>query len=588
MNNLPKNPIHARQDMRNMILAVILTLAILVGWRFYMGVPQPIPVETAQQTPIANPLEANIGVTKPLILRKQPISREQQLASPARLKISSGALHGSVDLQGLHFDDLTLAKYHETLDKNSPEITLLTPRANNDGYFATFGWAGDGSVELPNEQTIWQTDATILTPNKPVTLHWQNPQNVRFEVEITLDDAYMFSIKQRVLNNSAQIVQVAPYNLINRTLNIEPEKQAIQHLGMLATHDNRLKELSYEDVREGEQKFDSTMRWLGITDKYWLSAIIPDANDLNNITGKMRYYSQEGDSRYQLELLHKPLVIAANATIETTVHFFAGAKESSLLDSYATKYDAIMFDRAVDFGVLYFLTRPLLLLLQWLYALLGNFGLAIMAVTVILKLFMFPLANKSYSSMAQMKLLMPKMQEIRDRFPDDKLRMNKEVMELYKREKINPASGCLPLLIQIPVFFALYKVLFIAIEMRHAPFYGWIKDLSVADPTNIFTAFGLLQWNAPSLLHIGVFPLLMSATMIIQQKMNPKPADPMQAQIIGYMPYVFVFVFAGFPAGLVLYWVWSNILSIAQQYFISRRYVKLYDKQTGKKLPAKK
>ncbi len=578
MINLPKNPTHAKQDMRNMILAVILTLIILVGWRFYAGIPVPTPAIIATETtPTIAPLEM-IAPTA---------SRLEKLAAPTRLKIASNALHGSIDLQGLKFDDLTLAKYHETLDKSSPEIVLLTPRAEHQGYFASFGWAGDGATELPTDQTIWQTSATALTPNNPVTLYWKNQQDIRFEVEITLDEAYMFSIKQRVINNTTSMVQIAPYNLINRTMNIDPEAQAIQHLGMLASHDNRLKELGYDDVREGEQKFDTSLRWLGITDKYWLSAIIPSANDVANITGKMRYYEQDGDTRYQLELLHKPLIVAAGATQATTVHFFAGAKESDLLATYATKYDAIMFDRAVDFGILYFLTRPLLLLLQWLYALLGNFGLAIMAVTVILKAVMFPLANKSYASMAQMKLLMPKMQEIRERFPDDRLRMNKEVMELYKREKVNPASGCLPLLVQIPVFFALYKVLFIAIEMRHAPFYGWIKDLSVLDPTNIFNAFGLLQWNPPSILHIGVLPLLMSATMIIQQKMNPKPADPMQAQIIGYMPYVFVFVFAGFPAGLVLYWVWSNILSISQQYFISRRYGKRYDKNTGKKITKK-
>ena len=579
MNNLPTNPQHSRQDARNMMLAVVLTLIILLGWRFYAGEPQPTP--QVAETVVQPELIAPASISAPTL------SKAEILASPNRLKINNGALHGSINLQGLRFDDLTLVKYHETTSAQSPEIVLLTPRTANDGYFATFGWAGSSDVELPNEETIWQTESSELNAAKPALLYFENAQGLRFEVEIAVDENYMFSIKQRVINNSGAEVQIAPYNLINRTLNQDPEKIAIQHLGMLAMDGQKLNELTYEEVREAPYNLDSNIRWLGVTDKYWLSAILADSKDVSNIKGSIRYYNQAGDSRYQLELLHAPINVANGGAQENIVHFFAGAKESDLLASYAVKHDAAMFDRAVDFGVLYFLTRPLLLLLQWLYALLGNFGLAIMAVTVILKAIMFPLANKSYSSMAQMKLLMPKMQEIRERFPDDRLRMNKEVMELYKTEKVNPASGCLPLLIQIPVFFALYKVLFIAIEMRHAPFYGWIKDLSIADPTNIFTLFGLLQWNPPSLLHIGVLPLLMSATMIIQQKMNPKPTDPVQAQVIGWMPYMFVFIFASFPAGLVLYWVWSNILSIAQQYLISRRYGKLYDKTTGKKLNKK-
>jgi YidC/Oxa1 family membrane protein insertase len=578
MNNSNYNP-HAKEDLRNMIIAIVLSLAILVGWRFYAGEVNPsvAPATTSEK----QELLPEISDTE-MVGSAQNFTRADKLASNSRIKIISDNLHGSIDLQGLRLDDLTLAKYRENLDKNSDEIILLTPRVKGDGYFSVVGWVGN--AKLPDENTLWQTDAKSITPDSPALFYFENGEGLRFEVEISLDANYMFSFKQRVINNSEAAVNLASYSMINRTLNQDPEQLAVQHLGILASNQNALEEPTYAEVRDMNHKYDSALHWLGITDKYWLTALLPDAADKAKITGTVRYYASDNDSRYQLEMLGEPHLIAVGATKESKVYFFAGAKESNLLADYAEKYQAQMFDRAVDFGVLYFLTKPLLILLQWLYAHVGNFGLAIMGVTVILKLIMYPLANKSYASMAQMKLLMPKMEEIRARFPDDKLRMNQEIMKLYKTEKVNPASGCLPLLVQIPVFFALYKVLYIAIEMRQAPFYGWIKDLSVADPTNIFNLFGLISWNPPSMLHIGVLPLLMSLSMIIQQRMNPKPADPVQAQIIGYMPYIFVFIFASFPAGLVLYWVWSNVLSIAQQYIISRRYAKIYDKKTGKRL----
>jgi YidC/Oxa1 family membrane protein insertase len=569
---------HHKEDQRNLMLALVLTLLVLVGWRFFAP-PPPVPVAHSSTTPQETMLTQDVAMPSTL-----PISRDAALTTASRIRINSSALHGSIDLKGLRLDDVTLARYHETIEKDSPEIVLLTPRIKGEGYFTAFGWVGDGNTTLPNDDTLWHSSHTELTPTQAVTFSWKNPEGVTFEVVISLDEAYMLNIEQRVINETGATIQVAPYATINRTLNADPEQLAIQHLGMIATHDNRLKEMRYSDIRDSRVELKDSLKWLGITDKYWLTALIPDAKEAQNWQGTIRHYEQMGDTRYQLSLQATPSIVAAGATASVTSHLFAGAKESALLANYSNTYDITLFDRAVDFGVLYFLTYPLLLVLQWLYALLGNFGLAIMGVTVLLKLLMFPLANKSYASMSQMKLLMPKMQEIKERFPDDRLQMNKAIMELYKQEKVNPASGCLPLLIQLPVFFALYKVLYIAIEMRHAPFYGWIKDLSVADPTNIFTLFGLLEWTPPSLLHIGVLPLLMSATMIIQQQMNPKPTDPVQAQVMTYMPYVFVFIFASFPAGLVLYWVWSNILSIAQQYLISRRYAGKYDKKTGKRL----
>jgi YidC/Oxa1 family membrane protein insertase len=568
---------HQKEDQRNLTIALLLTLIVLVGWKFFAPTPPAVEEQPAQQ---ASAQQQTALTPVPAL----PVTREAALHSPSRIRINSPALHGSIDLQGLRLDDITLAKFHQTIDKNSPEIVLLTPRIAGEGYFMSFGWVGDGTIGVPNEQTRWNASGEELTPTNPLTLTWENDQHIRFEVTLSLDDAYMLTAEQRVINNSDAPVQLAPYATINRTLNADPEQLAIQHLGIIATHDDRLKEMSYGDIRENNVTLNDSLAWLGITDKYWLTALIPTGKEPSIWKGTVRHYEQAGDVRYQLELKTSPAIVPAGATHNVSEHLFVGAKESALLAKYSETYAITLFDRAVDFGVLYFLTYPLLLVLQWLYALLGNFGLAIMGVTVLLKLLMFPLANKSYASMSQMKLLMPKMQEIKERYADDRLQANKAIMDLYKQEKVNPASGCLPLLIQLPVFFALYKVLYIAIEMRHAPFYGWINDLSVADPTNIFTLFGLLHWNPPSLLHIGVLPLLMSLTMIIQQRMNPKPADPVQAQVMTYMPYVFVFIFANFPAGLVLYWVWSNVLSIAQQYFISRRYAGNYDKKTGKRL----
>jgi YidC/Oxa1 family membrane protein insertase len=345
-----------------------------------------------------------------------------------------------------------------------------------------------------------------------------------------------------------------------------------------------LQEYDYSEVREAKMTDAATPAWAGITDKYWLTSLIPDATTALGAKTTYQYYETDGDKRYQVDMLSAPITVAAGTTEERVTRFFAGAKLVDVLDAYAEKYHITMFDRAVDFGSLYFLTRPLFTALTFFNNYLGNMGLAIVALTVCVKLVLYPLANKSYAAMSQMKLLTPKMQEIRERFGDDRLRMNQEIMTLYKEEGVNPASGCLPLLIQMPIFFALYKVMFITIEMRHAPFYGWIKDLSAIDPTNIFTLFGLIPWNAPTILHVGVLPLAMMASMIIQQRMSPKPSDPTQAQVMTALPYVFLFVFASFPAGLVLYWVWNNVLSIAQQWVITKRYEKLYDKETGKRL----
>ncbi len=571
-------------ETRNLLLALVLSTAVLIGWYVYVGEqPKPQPAATEETVaatdapdtvhdalPVtAEPQELASGIAADGMSATLSKPRTEIIQDSPRVRIASDALHGSISLKGARFDDLTLAEYREDVDKNSADVTLLSPTGDNHTYFGQFGWLASKGVVVPDASTIWQTDSTTLTPEKPIQLFWDSPQGVRFELDISLDDHFMFTITQRIVNRATGTISVAPYGLINRAYKQQGEQFLILHTGPLGVVDDTLMEVDYDDLKEeGTQTFTNSSGWFGITDKYWLTAIIP--GEESRFKTNYQYYENQGQDRYQVDMLGKSITIPSGTAQENTVRFFAGAKEVSLLDSYADVHHIPLFDRAVDFGVLYFLTKPIFLLLSYFHKLVGNFGVAILLLTVVIKLVMFPLANKSYKSMGQMKNLMPKMQEIRDRYEDDRIKMNQEIMELYKKEGVNPASGCLPMLLQIPVFFALYKVLFVTIEMRHAPFFGWIQDLSAKDPTNFFTMFGLLPWDAPAFLHIGIWPLIMSATMVIQQKLNPKPTDPVQAQVIALMPYAFLFLFANFPAGLVIYWAWNNALSIIQQWFITR------------------
>jgi YidC/Oxa1 family membrane protein insertase len=584
---LPPSP----SDNRNLIIALILTAIVIVGWKVLYENPRAARVEAARQaqalsekTSAHHALTPTAPSATPAAAEVTPaLTREEALANTPRIRIKTNTLHGSLSLKGARLDDLTLANYHETLEKNSPEVILLSPRLKGEGYFAEFGWAGK-DVTLPNGDTVWEASNDTLTPDTPVTLHWVNPEGIRFEQEIALDTNYLFTVKSRIINPTPTPLILSPYSLINRTHNVEGQYNMILHEGALGVSGDTLHEHLYSDIREGKITDSATPSWAGITDKYWLTALIPDAASAQGTKTTYQHYTSDADLRYQVDMLAAPVTIAANGQAEHITRFFAGAKLVELLDAYATEYHIPMFDRSVDFGVLYFMTRPFFEALTFLHSLLGNFGLAIMALTILVKAVLYPLANKSYASMSQMKLMMPKMKEIRERFADDRVRMNQEIMSMYKEEGVNPASGCLPLLIQMPVFFALYKVLFITIEMRHATFYGWIQDLSAKDPTNLFTLFGMIPWDAPSLLHVGVLPIVMAVTMILQQQLNPKPTDPTQAQVMQFLPYMFLFVFASFPAGLVLYWAWNNTLSIMQQYVITRRYEKLYDKETGKRI----
>ena len=439
-------------------------------------------------------------------------------------------------------------------------------------YHADFGWVADQDteVELPGHETVWASNQDELNPSQPVQLSWQNDNGLRFEREIAVDENYMFTITDRVINDSDRSWVLYPYGLISRTDEPKTLGFFILHEGPLGVFDGTLQERSYDDLRDKSgDTVESTGGWIGITDKYWLAALIPDQTI--PMTGRFFHRSTASREKFQVDYLLEGKSLAPAGRIEVTNRLFAGAKVVTLLDQYEKDLGIARFDLAVDFGWFYFLTKPLFYLIRYLTGYLGNIGLAILSVTVIIKLVFFPLANKSYVAMSKLKRLQPEMLKLREQFPGDKVRLNQEMMALYKREGANPLAGCLPIVVQIPVFFALYKVLFVTIEMRHAPFYGWIQDLSAPDPTSLFNVFGLLPYTPPEFLAVGIWPIAMGFTMWLQQKLNPAPPDPMQAKIMMMLPIVFTFLFARFAVGLVIYWTWNNVLSILQQWVIMRR-----------------
>ena len=567
-------------DYRRLFVAIFLAAMVLTLWQVFVEWPRRQQLAlfqaeqakelAAKQTLYAKSLHAGSKEAE-----KKIVTREEGISASPRLQISSAKLHGSIALKGAKFDDLTLAKYRETLDKASREVSLFSPAGNDLTYMAQVGWiAPDDKTIVPGPETLWQADKKQLTPTSPVTLSWNNGQNIIFKLNISLDEDYMFIIRQSVENRSGSVINVVPYGFINRAYHSSEQANMILHEGPMGVIEGAIKEIHYKEIREnGNQNYDTSNGWFGITDKYWLSALIP-TDDAFKTT--YSYYQKGGIDRYQVDYVSQAQAIENAATATYNVRLFAGAKEIDALDRYATgdaEHKPVpLFDRAVDFGMLYFLTKPLFLLLNFFYKLVGNFGVAIMLLTIVVKLCMFPLANKSFKSISQMRKLQPEMTKLKEKHGDDRINFQKELMAFYRQEKVNPAAGCLPIIIQMPVFFALYKVLFVTIEMRHAPFFGWLKDLSAQDPSNLFTAFGLMPWHMPSWLHLGILPILMCVTMVIQMRQQPQPADPVQAKVIKFMPFFFLFMFASFPAGLVLYWTWSNFLSILQQAFISKRH----------------
>ncbi len=585
-------------EQKNLFLAIALSALIMIGFQWWSASQRP-PEETltaeqqkAAQTKPGTPSTPGTPATSTATPGSAPSapaapgmavpvpggadSTAQQvevlrkaLAASPRLKIISPRLRGSISLVGARFDDLILNDYRETIEEGSKNISLLLPFGSANPYYADFGWVS-ADTKTPDAATVWTVNNQTLAPRSPVSLSWQNTDGVKFIQDISLDDNYMFTVKQRVVNSGSKLVTVFPFGRISRTGTPEITDFYILHEGLLGVFDGVLKEIDYDEIQESKLiQNKSKGGWIGITDKYWLTALIPDQKTAadNRFSDQL----QKNLDNYQVDFRGAAQTIAPGATGETGSRFFAGAKEAQLIIDYRDQLNITRFDLAIDWGWFEFLTKPIFFALAYFNGFLGNMGLSILLLTVLIKLAFFPLANKSYRAMSKMKLLQPEMLKLRERFKDDKARLNQEMMAMYKREKANPASGCLPILPQIPVFFALYKVVFVTIELRHAPFYGWIKDLSAADPLTPINLFGLINWTPPEILAIGVWPIIMGVTMFIQQKLNPPPPDPTQAKIFMFLPIMFTFMLARFPAGLVIYWAWNNALSVLQQYVIMRK-----------------
>ena len=507
---------------------------------------------------------------------------EAALATGPRLRIDTPALAGSVALRGGRVDDVSLKNYHDTVDAASPRIVLLSPAGGPNPYYAEFGWvAGAGAGSLPGADPVWTADAAVLTPEQPVPLSIANGAGLVFRRTIAVDDKYMFTIADSVQNGGAGPATVYPYSLVSRWGKPQTQGYYVLHEGMIgALGDQGLQEVTYDKLAKDGQLGGPDTRgrsfaavtggFVGITDKYWAAATIPDQG--RPYTGSFTERTDGATQVYQANVLGEARTVAPGAVETVTQRLFAGAKEVGVVDGYEKNLDIKRFDLIIDWGWFYFITKPMFKAIDFFFKITGNFGVAILSVTLILKMLFLPIANRSYTSMAKMKALQPEMQAVRARFADDKVKQQQAMMELYKKERINPVAGCWPVLIQIPVFFSLYKVLFVTIEMRHAPFFGWIRDLAAPDPTSFVNLFGLLPFDSPGgFLHLGIWPIIMGITMFVQMKMNPAPPDPVQAQVFTFMPIIFTFMLGSFPAGLVIYWAWNNTLSVTQQYIIMKR-----------------
>ena len=590
-------------DQKNTLLAIVLSAVVLIGWQVYFGMPQMEKHKQAQQTTQqapgapSQPGAPSTPGTAPSVppgTAAQPTSREAALATSARIRIETPTLAGSIALKGGRIDDLSLVKYRETVDPKSPAIVLLAPSGSPHPFYAEFGWtpaanAGSATVKVPGPDTVWrQQGSGTLAAGRPVTLRYDNGEGLEFRRTISVDDKYLFTVKDEVVNRGAAPVTLYPYALISRHGTPETLGYYILHEGFIGVLGDKLQEETYSDVEKKKVvSFTSSNAWLGFTDKYWAATLLP--LPAAKIDARFAAF-QNGKKSYQTDYRLEPLTIAPGASGVAETRLFAGAKEVSIVDGYNEQLGLNKFDRLIDWGWFYFITKPLFLVMDWIYHKVGNFGVAILIVTVLIKILFFPLANKSYASMAKMKAVQPEMMAIRERYADDKMKQQQAMMELYKKEKINPVAGCLPILIQIPVFFALYKVLFVTIDLRHAPFFGWIRDLSAPDPLTIFNLFGLIPWDPSTVpvigpfLMLGPWPLVMGLTMWFQMKLNPPPPDPTQKMIFDYMPIIFTFMLASFSAGLVIYWAWNNTLSVLQQSVIMHKHgakIELWDNLKG-------
>ena len=560
------------ENQKNLFLAIVISMAIIFGFQLLVPQPEKAPI-SEEQTFEENSVELSIQNTNTKIV----INRDEVISSSGRVVFDNGKIKGSINLEGGFIDDLVLEEFRETLDPTSDLIEFLNPLGSQDAYYLDTGWvSSDSTLELPNNKSIWKTDKTSMGVDDPVKLFWTNSQGITFEKIISLDENYLFNVDQRVINNSDRSFDLFPFGLSKRQGIPEMQNFFILHEGPISITDGVLEEYDYDDLKENKKiKHTSIGGWIGITDKYWQTAIIPNQNEPIHQT--YSYSFAENVDNFQTDIVGEKIAVSNGASISHNFKLFAGPKIVSVIDTYMEEYGIQEFDRSVDFGWFYFLTKPIFNVLQFVFGYVGNFGWSIIAFTILMRICFFPLAQQSFKSMAKMKKLGPEMQRLKEQYGDDRAGMQKEMMALYKREKANPIAGCLPILLQIPVFFALYKVLFVTIEMRHAPFIGWIHDLSAPDPLGLLTAFGFFDWNVPGILqlfNIGIWPILMGISMFLQQKLNPAPVDKMQAKIFMFLPIVFTFVLGGFAAGLVIYWTTNNVLSMAQQYVIQRKIIK--------------
>ncbi len=546
-------------ESKSLLLAAFLSALTIIIWQFFFH--QPFKT-TDQHQHVKQEINYPVEISSNIISRADILSQDNN-----RIKLETDNLHGSISLKGARFDDISLVKYRADNKNDTDEIVLLSPPKTQESYFAEFGWvARDTNIKLPNSNTIWSADNKKLTNENDVTLKWDNGEGLVFCINIKVDDKYLFHVNQYVTNNTKNAVKVIPYGRLNRTKQDEDRFSLFFHDGPIGTFDDKLEELSYSKIKKQKVIHTFNKGWFGFSDKYWFASIVPFSN--KPINSHMKYVN----NKYQLDFTHQELIVPPNTTIDTLSYLFTGAKNINILDDYSSSLNIRLFDRVVDFGTLYFITKPIFLLLQLINSLIGNFGLAILILTVIVRILLLPISARATISMLKMRKIKPELKRIKTMHANDKTKLNKEVMALFKKNGVTPMAGLLPSIMQIPIFFSLYKVLSITIEMRHAPFYGWIKDLSAKDPTNIFTLFGMLNWSPPQLLCIGILPVMLCITMVIQQKMNNpyQSYDSTQADVIKMMPYIFLFLFASFPAGLVLYWVWNNLLSIIQQLVITK------------------
>ena len=563
-------------EQRNLLTAIVLSMAILITFQVLFADRSPTPdagLQTEERfaEPVARVDDA-LGVEglNPDEEFGAVVGRDDALADSPRIVLDSPRMRGSLSLRGARIDDLWLRDYRQTLAEDSPQVLVLSPSGAANAYFGEFGWlaAQASEVQLPGPDTEWTANATTLTLDAPLSLRWDNGEGLRFEQHIAVDDGFMFTVTQRVANTGDAPVTLYPYGRVRRAGAPDTLGFFVLHEGPLGVFNGTLQELSYGDVRDsGQQTEHSTGGWVGITEKYWLVALIPDQQAA--VDAGFRYHAPQDE--YQVDILGGAVVVQPGDTAEVSNRLFAGAKEVETVDRYRTELGIERFDLTIDWGWFFFLTKPIFHALDYLYRWTGNFGIAIIVLTMFVRLLFYPLANRSFRSFGAMRRVQPEVQRLREAYKDDRERMTKEMMELYRRENVNPLSGCMPLVLQIPVFFALYKVLFVTIEMRHSPFFGWIQDLSAPDPTSLFNLFGLIPWDTPSFLTIGIWPLLMGLSMFVQQKLNPAPPDPIQQRIFMMLPVVFTVILAGFPAGLVVYWTVNNVLTLTQQWIIMRR-----------------